>query len=114
MSASYGLKRNDLCHCGSGQKYKKCHLRADQAVHSATNHSPPPTSQTYSIVSKKFWQYLFIGAFIAGLIGSYWGQSLVFAGSWVILYSIARNLFNPPQIKEDAGDPAALNFGRQK
>ena len=23
--------RNDSCHCGSGKKYKKCHLRADQA-----------------------------------------------------------------------------------
>src|SRR5665213_545248 len=22
--------RNDDCHCGSGKKYKKCHLRADE------------------------------------------------------------------------------------
>jgi uncharacterized protein YchJ len=25
------LGRNDPCHCGSGKKYKKCHLTADQA-----------------------------------------------------------------------------------
>lgn len=24
------LSRNDLCHCGSGRKYKKCHLNADR------------------------------------------------------------------------------------
>ena len=29
------LGRNDLCHCGSGQKYKKCHLAADEAAKSA-------------------------------------------------------------------------------
>lgn len=23
--------RNDLCHCGSGSKYKKCHLEKDEA-----------------------------------------------------------------------------------
>ena len=27
--------RNDPCHCGSGQKYKKCHLVADDAAKSA-------------------------------------------------------------------------------
>ena len=29
------LGRNDPCHCGSGQKYKKCHLPKDDAAHSA-------------------------------------------------------------------------------
>lgn len=29
------LGRNDPCHCGSGQKYKKCHLPADEATRSA-------------------------------------------------------------------------------
>jgi hypothetical protein len=27
--------RNDPCHCGSGQKYKKCHLATDNAARSA-------------------------------------------------------------------------------
>ena len=26
------LGKNDPCHCGSGQKYKKCHLAADDAA----------------------------------------------------------------------------------
>jgi uncharacterized protein YecA (UPF0149 family) len=29
------LDRNDPCHCGSGKKYKKCHLAADNAAFSA-------------------------------------------------------------------------------
>jgi hypothetical protein len=29
------LGRNDPCHCGSGQKYKKCHLPKDDAAKSA-------------------------------------------------------------------------------
>ena len=27
--------RNDPCHCGSGQKYKKCHLPSDDTARSA-------------------------------------------------------------------------------
>src|SRR4029077_3009617 len=26
------LGRNDPCHCGSGKKYKKCHLEKDEAA----------------------------------------------------------------------------------
>jgi hypothetical protein len=33
MTAKIG--RNDPCHCGSGQKYKKCHLAKDDAAKSA-------------------------------------------------------------------------------
>ena len=29
------LGRNDPCHCGSGEKYKKCHLQKDEAAASA-------------------------------------------------------------------------------
>jgi hypothetical protein len=29
------IGRNDPCHCGSGQKYKKCHLAADDTARSA-------------------------------------------------------------------------------
>jgi len=30
------LKRNDPCHCGSGKKYKQCHMREDQAAKSVS------------------------------------------------------------------------------
>ena len=28
--------RNDPCHCGSGKKYKKCHLTEDEGTRTAT------------------------------------------------------------------------------
>jgi len=33
------LKRNDACWCGSGKKYKKCHMKSD---HSSTTSKPKP------------------------------------------------------------------------
>lgn len=30
-------KRNDVCPCGSGKKYKKCHLAEDQAAQNAAD-----------------------------------------------------------------------------
>ena len=32
--------RNDPCHCGSGRKYKACHLNADQSAQRGTTPSP--------------------------------------------------------------------------
>lgn len=41
------LKRNDLCHCGSGKKYKKCCLRKDEELTFA-NRNMPRTEQYHS------------------------------------------------------------------
>jgi hypothetical protein len=35
------LDRNDPCHCGSGKKYKKCHLEADQRNRAPVRESQP-------------------------------------------------------------------------
>jgi hypothetical protein len=39
------LGRNDPCHCGSGRKYKACHLTADEAAartkHAEANAAAP-------------------------------------------------------------------------
>ena len=35
------LGRNDPCHCGSGKKYKKCHLDADQRSRAGIRQSQP-------------------------------------------------------------------------
>lgn len=32
VDKSFTAKRNDSCWCGSGKKYKKCHLTADEAA----------------------------------------------------------------------------------
>ncbi|MBD3320574.1 MAG: type I methionyl aminopeptidase [Chitinivibrionales bacterium] len=38
------IKRNDPCWCGSGKKYKKCHMQADQE----TNRKHPPPKNRYA------------------------------------------------------------------
>jgi hypothetical protein len=35
QAATTKIGRNDPCHCGSGQKYKKCHAAQDEAARAA-------------------------------------------------------------------------------
>jgi SEC-C motif len=47
-AAQKTLSRNDPCHCGSGKKYKQCHLDKDEAAarearaNTAANETPEP------------------------------------------------------------------------
>ncbi len=36
------IGRNDPCHCGSGEKYKKCHLLKEEAARAAEVAAAPP------------------------------------------------------------------------
>jgi len=38
------LGRNDLCWCGSGRKYKQCHLAADERKRSAARDAARPSA----------------------------------------------------------------------
>ena len=40
------LGRNDLCWCGSGKKYKKCHLAKDEAKQREANYAALVASRT--------------------------------------------------------------------
>ncbi len=42
------LGRNDPCHCGSGKKYKKCHLDADQRSQAATRPAQPQAEEPFA------------------------------------------------------------------
>jgi len=39
------LGRNDVCWCGSGKKYKKCHLKSDELKRVETSYSPQVTAR---------------------------------------------------------------------
>ena len=41
------LGRNAPCWCGSGKKYKKCHLGADKKAESERNSPPIPRAREY-------------------------------------------------------------------
>jgi hypothetical protein len=47
------LGRNDPCHCGSGKKYKKCHLDADQRSRAGIRNSQPESESPPSYVDVK-------------------------------------------------------------
>ena len=40
-SAKQKLGRNELCHCGSGRKYKQCHMKQDRQVQRARSRANP-------------------------------------------------------------------------
>ena len=40
------LGRNDLCWCGSGKKYKKCHLPKDEAKQREANYAAMTAART--------------------------------------------------------------------
>jgi SEC-C motif len=55
------LGRNDPCHCGSGKKYKRCHVAADKQLNSPAHESsessespssPPDAGQVASLLKK--------------------------------------------------------------
>ena len=39
------LGRNDLCWCGSGKKYKRCHLKSDELKRVEANYSAQLTAR---------------------------------------------------------------------
>ncbi len=52
------LGRNDPCHCGSGKKYKSCHLESDEAAlrearARAAAEAPPPNPEEQAAVEEK-------------------------------------------------------------
>jgi len=52
-STGKALGRNDPCHCGSGKKYKQCHLEKDEAAARAARAKaadtvPAPAAETTS------------------------------------------------------------------
>ncbi|HYX23268.1 MAG TPA: SEC-C domain-containing protein [Thermoanaerobaculia bacterium] len=44
-TAEVALGRNDTCWCGSGKKYKKCHLKSDELKRVEANYSSTVTAR---------------------------------------------------------------------
>jgi hypothetical protein len=44
-TAEVALGRNDVCWCGSGKKYKKCHLKSDELKRVETSYSSQITAR---------------------------------------------------------------------
>lgn len=111
--------RNEPCHCGSGRKYKQCHLEEDRAkgpsgrqtdmdrVISAQNQIEAAESRPLKIGLA----VLGIGATIGVSLWKDIGSGLVVGAAWALGSLAYLSFRSPPPPNENPGDPAALNFG---
>ena len=112
------LKHNDPCHCGSGRRYRQCHLQADRAAAAVPTRDEAlpssPAAPRPAWVRAVPWVIGIAGGVAAGLVSQ---QGSKEAGVAVLIATAmaiaAFYIFgNPPAPKGDAKDPAAINFGR--
>ena len=109
--------RNAPCPCGSGKKYKHCHLGQPDDPEQRV---PAGDDGTEELPLPSWTRFLPYGVGIAGTAGSIallvtsGLQAALAAGAATAFAVVAWFLFsNPPPPRNDAGDPAGLNFGRK-
>ncbi len=114
--------RNDPCPCGSGKKYKHCHLEEDRVAGSRRNTTEMDAAiDQQDAFDRARSRPLKLGLALTGIIAAVgvWllkedvGAGLIVGTAWA-LGSLAYLTFrNPPPPNENPGDPAALNFGNR-
>ncbi len=110
--------RNDPCPCGSGKKYKKCHYGLASDPSRVAEPGAPvaavPLTEQPGWTKAVPWAVGLVGGGLSLLcftaVNNQAGLAVLAAtalviGGWFIFG-------NPPPPKDDAGDPAGLNFGR--
>jgi hypothetical protein len=93
--------RNAPCPCGSGKKYKHCHLQKPVDVKSPSMLVP---------------LLLIAAAVVAGVFVAVQrsiGAGVSVAAGGAILVAVFWFLRSPPPPRNDKSDPGALNFGRR-
>jgi len=96
-----GTSRNEPCPCGSGKKYKHCHLgKGDPNVP----------------VARVWLPYILVGvAVVGGAIGAYvdtWETGITIAGVGALVVAAWSVFRDPPPPKGGPSNPAGLDFGR--
>ncbi|MCA9542250.1 MAG: SEC-C domain-containing protein [Myxococcales bacterium] len=102
------IERNAPCPCGSGLKYKKCHLGKPLPGERAAATPAERAGRRNALLLGGVGVAVAIGVGIG--MGTYAG--LVVAAAWALALAAYLSFRDPPPPNEDAGDPAALNFGR--
>lgn len=116
------LSRNDPCHCGSGKKYKKCHLESDESEARAERAEAKAADDAIiarvELESKplgpRYWALAGLGVAVAVGVGVMKGASggIIVAAAWLLGMVAWAVIRDPPPPREDAGNPAALDFGQ--
>ena len=106
------VQRNDPCPCGSGKKYKKCHLGQPLPGED----SPEARDLEMRSETKKDGKILLLVGIVLGIGSGILKGDVLFGltifGGWTLLGLVYLSFRNPPPLNENAGDPAALNFGQ--
>ena len=101
--------RNDPCPCGSGKKYKHCHLGT----------SLEDTVDEEGVVIRRGparWPLFAVAVIVGVLIGLWRGPDsgiIVTIGGFLVA-GIYASVSRPPAPKENPGNPAALDFGNAR
>lgn len=110
------INRNDPCPCGSGQKFKKCHLgrEAEIGLAPSTPTTPGAVAQGKPPLDRNiiygYIAVVVLGAVAATFAGHFdWGV----AGGFAALIAGAAYLVlrDPPPPNKDRSDPSQINFG---
>jgi len=94
--------RNEPCPCGSGKKYKHCHLGKEMAEIEGA-----PKRNIVALILV----LLCIGAGVAVGMSSGLETGFAVGGGSLMLVGIYLVIRKPPPPNANSGDPAGLNFG---
>ncbi len=111
--------RNDPCHCGSGRKYKHCHLASDRAEGPSSRQTDMDRAiAVQNAAEAASARPIKIGLAVVGLVVAVgvglWkdiGAGLIVGAAWALGSLAYLSFRSPPPPNENPGDPAALNFG---
>ena len=99
MTAMAKTGRNEPCPCGSGKKYKNCHLK-EEALAKKDMRMPMAIAAIGAVA----------GVIVAVTVSLKMGV-LAAAGGVLVAVGVAA-FRDPPESKGDESNPASINFGR--
>lgn len=102
------ISRNDPCPCGSGRKYKKCHLGRplDREGEDEAREGPRRLDRRIPILA-----VLGVGATVLAGVLKDASAAVIVALAWTLASVGYLVVSRPPPPKEKPGNPAALDFG---
>ncbi len=111
--------RNDPCPCGSGRKYKQCHLAEDRAKAPSSKQTELDVALAEQNAREAIeTRPLKIGLVVTGLAAAvgvgFWRDlsgGLIVGAAWALASLAYLSFRSPPPPNENPGDPAGLNFG---
>lgn len=116
------LKRNDPCHCGSGKKYKNCHLQADLETErlarrsnmsveevEAGNVTPVAAEIDFGKLGMMIGAFFVLGVILGFALNVNWGIGV--GGGGIAVSCAWFFLREPPPPRTDKRNPGSIDFG---